>query len=101
MPWLESAKIIVEEKSAKRLDPNTGEILGSITDIDYPTELEEVEELYNKNQEDHGVILDYFSAQIMLQVYDVLSDENKESFKSMNLLRAHDIAFELLNNTKR
>lgn len=74
MSWLDSARRIVERHQYEVLDPETGDPV----------------------PEDEGIMLDAFSASIMVQIHDGLSEENRAKYAAMPLPRAHNVAMNIL-----
>lgn len=57
--------------------PELAEVLG--TDVTSPT----------------GMLLDAFTASMLVQIHDALNDENRERFAALSLLRAVDVGWKL------
>ena len=47
-----------------------------------------------------GTLLDLFSASVLVQVHDALSEPNRAKFTAMPLAKAHRIAFQLANRSE-
>lgn len=74
--WVDAARWIVDHRTARRIVPETGEMV--------PTDKR------------GGIALDLFSASAMIRVYDALSTSNRDKFAHMDLRAAHDVTFKLL-----
>lgn len=48
-----------------------------------------------------GVMVDFFTASVVAQVHDALSDENKKKFLSYSIPKMADIAFTLLKKGRK
>jgi hypothetical protein len=48
-----------------------------------------------------GMLLDLYSAQVMVQIATALNDKNRERLEAMPLQQAHSIAFKLANRAKQ
>jgi len=79
--WVPAARWIVEHRTARRLDPKTGQLV--------------------PKSKRGGVMLDLFSASAMLQVFDNLSEKNKAKFAAMPLPVAHHVAFSVMGAAKK
>lgn len=94
MTWLEAARRIVANQQYEVINPTTGEPVETewvLDDDDNPLG----EKLVATNSD--GVLLDGFTAQHMLAVYDALkTPEAKAKFEAMNLLRAVDVTWALV-----
>ena len=90
MSWLDSARRIVEQHQYEVLDPETGDPV--------PTEWVESEEGGDTLAavDGKGILLDAFSASIMVQIHDGLSEENRAKYAAMPLPRAHNVAMNIL-----
>jgi len=73
--WTGAARWIVENRTAHRVLPQTGELV--------------------PDNRRGGMLLDLFSASRMLAVHDALSDSNKARFSAMDVRKAHKAAFNL------
>lgn len=47
-----------------------------------------------------GMLLDLFSAQVMVQIASMLNDTNREHFEALPLARAHALAFKLADRAR-
>lgn len=47
-----------------------------------------------------GMLLDLYSAQVMVQIASALNDANRERLEAMPLAQAHKLAFKLANGAK-
>ena len=74
--WLPAVRWIAEHWSARRVVPETGELV--------------------PEDKRGGMLLDAFSASGMLQVYEALSAPARATFQGQDLRVAHSIAFKLL-----
>lgn len=73
MSWVASARWIVENNTHETLDPDTGLITAP----------------------NRGVLLDLFSASLMVQVHDALNETNRARFAAMPVAKAHAFALKL------
>ena len=78
--WIDAARWIVEHHQARRVVPETGELV--------------------PEDKKGGVLLDAFSASAMVQVYDALNEANREKLCGMDVRMAHHIVFDLLAKQK-
>jgi hypothetical protein len=79
--WIDSAREIVKRRTACRIDCETGHLVPN-----------------GRNRRGKVVLLDMFSASIMVQIHDALNPENQARFANLHVLRAHDIALKLAKN---
>lgn len=87
MTWLEAARRIVERSTFEVLDPNTCE------PVPYSWQANEDES--SEDMVGDGVLLDLYSASVMVQIHDALGEENRAKFAAMPLTKAHSVAFKL------
>lgn len=78
--WVPAAKWITDNHSARRVIPETGELV--------------------PEKKRGGILLDAFSASVMVQVYNALNATNKAKFAAMDVRVAHHIAFGAINKAK-
>lgn len=48
-----------------------------------------------------GILVDLFSASVIIQVFDALSAENKRKYKKLSLPRMQSVAFDLVEKSKQ
>jgi hypothetical protein len=48
-----------------------------------------------------GVLLDHFTASMLVQVHDALSPENQAKFGAMSLVRAVDVGWKVVQRAER
>ena len=76
--WLPTARKIVEERQYQYVHPVTGAIM--------------------EEEEEGSVLLDGFTASMLVQVYDALQKpSNREKFASLPLLKAADVGWRLVS----
>lgn len=73
--WIEAARWIIANKTARRLDRKTGELI--------------------PKDKAGGIMLDLFSASIMVQVYDRLNEANRAKLDAMPVAMAHHILLQV------
>ncbi len=74
--WIDAARWVYEHKTARRLDRKTGVLVP-------------------ENQRG-GILLDLFSASVLVQVYDALNEENRKKLHSLSITRAVKVAFSMM-----
>lgn len=95
--WLDAARRITESHGAEM------QLTDGTWTKDFTVPEEEVVglPLAEVVAEPEGVLLDLFTASMLVQVYDALTiKENKEKFAAMPLLRAVQIGWQLVEKTK-
>lgn len=88
MSWVEAARQVVATGGFKMVGQD-GTVHPTVWDGDEVSPASE------------GMALDLFSASVMVQVYDALSEANQAKFAAMPLTTAHNVAFKLANRTER
>ena len=73
--WIDAARWIKDNKQARRIEPETGELV--------------------PESRKGGILLDLFSASRMVAIYDALNEANQAKFNAMDVRVAHHIAFDL------
>lgn len=94
MNWMETVNKVVEEKQFACVDPITGQPVKSPRDV---CEQMENDQEPLRTDKGNGVILDLFTASIMQQVYECLTDKNKSKFKQLPFIKAHRIAMSAIS----
>ena len=74
--WIDAARWIVQNGCARRVIPETGQLV--------------------PQKQSGGMLLDFFSASAMVQVYDALKAANRAKLNTMDLRVAHRIVFQLI-----
>jgi hypothetical protein len=74
--WIDAVRWIVEDKQCRRIIPETGELV--------------------PEDKSGGMLVDLFSASVMVQVFDALNDRNKARLNAMDLRLAHRIVFRVI-----
>lgn len=94
MSWLDTARRIVERHQFEVVHPVTGDPVESKWE-----EGDEGDTLVAVDGE--GVLLDAFTASLMVQVHDALGPDNQARFVAMPLSKAVPFTYKLLERTQR
>lgn len=90
MGWIEAARWAVKNSQFVTVHPITGER------VDTPKSVYNTSEDHEEKGKTKGVILDAYSASVMVQVYDALKPEVQEKFEKVPVAKAQKIAFGVL-----
>jgi len=82
LDWTDAVDWVVRNKQYALVDPVTGKRL-------------------EQEEEEGAVLLDFFSAQILQQVCKALKPENLAKFVKLPLPEAHELAFKVVERSKK
>lgn len=102
MSWLDTARRIIERKQFEVVHPVTGEPVEYEWKPDPDGEYAEAQDhevVVSKDGE--GVLLDAFTASLMIQVHDALGPDNQARYVAMPLSKAVPFTYKLLERTQR
>lgn len=98
MGWLESARWIADNHSARLVNFETGELVEGSVASAYEEDSERDDERLRSPEE--GIILDAFSASAMVQVHDALNTVNQAKLLGLPLIAAQNVVFKVLNKRR-
>lgn len=94
MSWLEAARQVLEQKTFLTVDTTTAQPVETVWGAEDEQGMEEV-----VGPED-AVVLDLFTASMLVQIYDGLGEANKARFLAMPLPNAVDFGWRLLKRVE-
>lgn len=95
--WIDAARYVLEHKSFVMVEddgtwhPPTAKDWNALD-----SEGEFAEHMGIEPTETSGMVLDTFTASMLVQIYDAVNDENREKLGAMSLERAVDIGWKLV-----
>ena len=101
--WIDAARKVVDEHTAATIDPTTGAYLGDAFLYEGHEGHEDgceckLCELFREAQP--GILLDGFTASMLVQVFDALNETNRAKFGGLSLLRAVDVGWKVTSKAK-
>lgn len=84
MSWVDTARQVVKEHQFRYVHPETGEIVDEKT----RRTLDRLTEEFDGEVVKGAVVLDAFTASMLVSVFDALSPKNQETFAAMPLTKA-------------
>ncbi len=83
MSWINAARTVVKQSTAYQVDIRTGHLCARATQG-------------QRKGTKCGVILDLFTASMLTQIYDKLSESNRTRFDSLPILKAVKLGWALV-----
>jgi len=80
--WIEAARYVVNNKQAVTVDIATNKITNK-----RPS---------GKSKKPGQVILDLFTANMLVNIYDAINDKNKKMFGELNIIKAVNVGWKLV-----
>jgi hypothetical protein len=95
MAWMDSARIVVEQRSAKWVHPYSGEILDVPDENNLPTFTDDQGVSYP------AVLLDMQTAAMLDQVWRNLSPDNKAEYATYGLAGAVELGWQIVTKARK
>ncbi len=92
--WYDHVKKIVETRSCGYIDARTNEEVPE-EDVSYGEEWEE--DYVERTDNDNAVLLDAFTASMLLSIADALTEKNQKNFTELPIEKAVRVGWKLAN----